>query len=157
MISQYHPPPTKTVGGGGRISREICRFFSFRTIIWRRGSPGRRCQSIGGDFEPYRISDYVLEGGSLKSIITWLLLGLLYGGFGLVAYHVLARRAEAGKGMPAYSVYSRERDGLAEFARLLEKLDYQGVPLTRPIQQTRARGLLILVEPHRTALLPGEP
>ena len=93
----------------------------------------------------------------MKSIITWLLLGLLYGGFGLVAYHVLARRAEAGKGMPAYSVYSRERDGLAEFARLLEKLDYEAVPLTRPIQQSRARGLLILVEPHGTALLPGEP
>src|SRR5439155_8478485 len=38
-ISQYHPPPpTKTVGGGGRISREICRFFAFRAIIWRRGS-----------------------------------------------------------------------------------------------------------------------
>src|SRR5207245_7478824 len=37
MISQYHPPPTKTVGGGGRISREICRFFAFRAIIWRRG------------------------------------------------------------------------------------------------------------------------
>src|SRR5947207_9305881 len=37
-ISQYHPtPPTKTVGGGGRISREICRFFAFRAIIWRRG------------------------------------------------------------------------------------------------------------------------
>src|SRR5260370_17403896 len=39
MISQYHPPPPiKTVGGGGRISREICRFFAFRAIIWRRGS-----------------------------------------------------------------------------------------------------------------------
>src|SRR5439155_23145413 len=119
------PPPTKTVGGGGRISREKCRFSCLRAVIWRRGSPGRRCHSIGGDFEPYRISDYVLEGGSLKSIITWLLLGLLYGGFGLVAYHVLARRAEAGKGMPAYSMYSREREGLAEFARLLEKLGYE--------------------------------
>src|SRR5260370_24153313 len=39
MISQYHPPPpTQTVGGGGRISGEICRFFAFRAIIWRRGS-----------------------------------------------------------------------------------------------------------------------
>src|SRR5438034_11211648 len=35
----YPPPPIKTVGGGGRISREIRRFFAFRAIIWRRGSP----------------------------------------------------------------------------------------------------------------------
>src|SRR6266480_512376 len=40
-ISQYHPPPpAKTVGGGGRISREICRFFPFMAVLWRRGSPG---------------------------------------------------------------------------------------------------------------------
>jgi hypothetical protein len=86
-----------------------------------------------------------------------LILGLLYGSFGLVAYHALARRAEAGKGMPAYSIYSRDRDGLGELARLIEKLGYEAVPLTRPIQQSRARGLLILVEPQGTALLPSEP
>jgi hypothetical protein len=99
----------------------------------------------------------ISKGGFLKSIVTWLLLGLLYGGFGLVAYHALARRAEAGKGMPAYSIYSREHDGLDELTRLLDKLGYETVPITRPIQQTRARGLLILVEPEGTTLLPGQP
>jgi len=74
----------------------------------------------------------------------------------MVAYHALARRAEAGKGMPAYSLYSRDHDGLGELARLLVRLGYEAVPMTRPIQQTRARGLLILVEPHGTALLPSE-
>src|SRR6266852_7361788 len=48
-------------GGGGRICREKCRFWCLRAVIWRRGSPGRTCHSIGGDFEPYRISDYVLR------------------------------------------------------------------------------------------------
>jgi hypothetical protein len=93
----------------------------------------------------------------MKSFVTWMLLVLLYGAFGLVAYHALARRAEAGKGMPAYSIYSRDRDGLRELARLLEKLGFEAVPLTRPIQQTNSRGILILVEPQGTALLPGEP
>src|SRR5207245_4526169 len=52
MISQYHPPPTKTVGGGGRISREICRFFAFRAIIWRRGSNFPRKNAGSGVFAP---------------------------------------------------------------------------------------------------------
>jgi hypothetical protein len=93
----------------------------------------------------------------LKSIVTWLIIGLIYGGFAMIAYHTLAKRAEAGKGMPAYSIYSRDRDGLMELARLLDKLGYVAVPVTRPIQQTHARGLLILAEPQGTALLPGEP
>src|SRR5437879_6906558 len=51
MISQYHPPPPiKTVGGGGRISREICRFFAFRAIIWRRGSNFPRKMQVLGCF-----------------------------------------------------------------------------------------------------------
>src|SRR5438876_9302792 len=46
-ISQYHPtPPTKTVGGGGRISQEICRFFTLRAIIWRRGVKSPRKMQV---------------------------------------------------------------------------------------------------------------
>jgi hypothetical protein len=93
----------------------------------------------------------------LKSTVTWLIIGLTYGGFAMIAYHALVKRAEAGKGMPAYSIYSRDGDGLMELTRLLSKLGYEAVPITRPIQQTRARGLLILAEPQGTALLPGEP
>src|SRR5439155_16259509 len=51
MISQYHPPPPiETVGGGGRISREICRFFALRAIIWRRGSNFPRKMQVLGSF-----------------------------------------------------------------------------------------------------------
>jgi len=32
------PPPANTIGGGGRISREKCRFSCLRALIWRRGS-----------------------------------------------------------------------------------------------------------------------
>ena len=38
------PPPTKTVGGEGQISREKCRFLVLEAVIWRRGPPvGRVC------------------------------------------------------------------------------------------------------------------
>src|SRR5438477_1360159 len=39
-------PPTKTVGGGGRISREICRFFALRAINWRRGVKSPRKMQV---------------------------------------------------------------------------------------------------------------
>src|SRR5439155_25801804 len=43
--SAVPPPPTQTVGGQGRISREKCRFLVFEAVIWRRGVPpfGRMC------------------------------------------------------------------------------------------------------------------
>jgi len=79
----------------------------------------------------------------------------LFVGFGLVVYFTLRDRAEAGKGMPAFSVYSNERDGLATAARVLRKLGWEPVALTRPIQQTHDRGLLILVEPRASGGLVG--
>jgi hypothetical protein len=86
----------------------------------------------------------------------WLFLILLLGGFGAAVFFVLRAQAEAGKGMPAFSVYSEERDGLAEAARLLRKLGWEPVAVTRPIEHTRHRGLLICVEPETTSPLTGE-
>jgi hypothetical protein len=56
-------------------------------------------------------------------------------------------RARMGAGMPGYSVYSDGPDGLAQAADLLRRLGWRAVAVTRPIQQTRHRGLLILAEP----------
>jgi len=87
-------------------------------------------------------------------ILVWLLLGA----FLAAAYLGLRAGAEAGKGLPSYSVYSNERDGLATAARVLSKLGFTPVALTRPIQHTHHRGLLILVEPRRTGVfLRDEP
>jgi hypothetical protein len=82
-----------------------------------------------------------------------LLTFLLLTAFLAVAYLVLSAQAEAGKGMPAYSVYSEERDGLATAARVLRGLGFRPVALTRPIQQTHYQGVLVLVEPRRSGFL----
>jgi len=87
---------------------------------------------------------------------SWLLAILLIAGFIAVAGYALRARALAGRGMPEFSVYSEERDGLGEVARLVRRLGWEPVAVTRPIQNTRHRGLLILVEPELTALFPGE-
>jgi hypothetical protein len=92
----------------------------------------------------------------MTRVLSWFLVLLLFGAFAAVTWHELRLRAEAGKGMPAYSVYSRERDGLAEAADLLRKLGFEPVAVTHPIQHTPDRGLLILAEPQGHALLPGE-
>jgi hypothetical protein len=73
-----------------------------------------------------------------------------------VAYLALQRVAEAGKGLPAYSVYSSQANGLAPAARVLQKLGFSPVALTRPIQHTHRRGLLILIEPRRASMLSGD-
>jgi hypothetical protein len=85
-----------------------------------------------------------------------LLVLLLLGGFLAVVVQVLRARAEAGKGLPAYSMYAKDRNGLAPAAQLLHQLGWEPVAVTRPIQHTRYRGLLLLVEPEGTALLPGQ-
>jgi hypothetical protein len=69
-----------------------------------------------------------------------------------VVYFLLEARARAGRGMPDYSVYSDAPDGLAQAAGVLRKLGWQPVAVTRPIQQTRYKGLLILVEPHKAGV-----
>jgi hypothetical protein len=92
----------------------------------------------------------------MTRILSWFLVLLLFGAFGVVVWYELRLRAKAGKGMPAYSVYSRERDGLAEAADVLRKLGLEPVAVTQPIQHTHDRGLLILAEPQGQALFPGE-
>jgi len=82
--------------------------------------------------------------------LSWLLVLLLLGGFvGAVAY-ALWLRADAGKGMPDYSVYSAEPDGLRDAARFLRRAGWEPVAVTRPIAATRYAGLLVLVEPGKS-------
>jgi hypothetical protein len=85
---------------------------------------------------------------------SWLLMLVLFGTFLTVAAYLLRARAAAGHGLPDYSVYSAERDGLAAAAHLLRQLGWEPIAVTRPIAQTRHRGLLLVVEP--TSGLQGE-
>src|SRR5262249_51506396 len=52
--------------------------------------------------------------------------------------------------------YSEASDGLGEAAHLLRQLGWQPVAVTRPIQNTRHRGLLILTEPTPDGPLGGD-
>lgn len=70
------------------------------------------------------------------------------GVFLAAAGFLLYERSAAGRGLPAYSVYSDDRDGLAEAARLLGQLGWRTAALTRPVDHSRARGLLIVAEPE---------
>jgi hypothetical protein len=79
--------------------------------------------------------------------LAWLLVLLLFGAFAGAAAHALRQRADAGKGMPPYSLYSRESDGLSDAADVLRRGGWEPVAVTRPIAATPYRGLLILVEP----------
>ena len=81
--------------------------------------------------------------------LAWLLVVLLFGVFaGAVAY-VLRARADAGKGMPAYSLYCHDaRRGAAEAAYVLQRAGWAPVAVTRPVQFSQARGLLVLVQPE---------
>ncbi len=92
----------------------------------------------------------------MTRFVSWCLVLALFGVFGAVVWSELRARAEAGRGMPAYSVYSREHNGLADAADVVRKLGLEPVAVTRPIQRTQDRGLLILVQPEGHALIPGE-
>jgi hypothetical protein len=74
----------------------------------------------------------------------WLLVLLLLGGFVGLAAAALWERVRLGKGLPAFSIYSQQRDGLGELADLLDQLDLSPVPLKRPVEQTNVQGLLIV-------------
>ena len=52
----------------------------------------------------------------------WLLVMFLFGGFVAVVVYALRARVEAGKGMPEYSVYSEEYNGLSGTARFVRVL-----------------------------------
>jgi hypothetical protein len=85
--------------------------------------------------------------------MTRVVVFLLLGAFLAVAYLALAAGADAGRGLPPYSVFSGERDGLAAAARVLRGLRFEPVALTRPIQHTRHHGLVILIEPFEEDVL----
>jgi hypothetical protein len=78
-----------------------------------------------------------------------MLVVLLFGVFASAVGFVLRERAAAGKGMPPYSIYSHDaRRGAAEAAYVLQRAGWTPVALTRRVQYTPARGLLILVQPE---------
>ena len=78
----------------------------------------------------------------------WLLVLLLFGVFAGAVAFVLRARAESGKGMPPYSTFNQGRyRGAFEAGHVLRDAGFQTVPLTRPVQDTPAAGLLILVQP----------
>src|SRR5258707_7258502 len=92
----------------------------------------------------------------MSRLTSWLLVGLLLGVFGAVVAFVLRARIQAGVGMPPYSVYSEEAEGLSEAAYVLDKLGWTPVAMTRPIQNTEHRGLLIVAEPGQSGPFQDE-
>ena len=81
--------------------------------------------------------------------LAWVLVVLLFGVFVAAAGYVLRVRADAGKGMPPYSIYSHDaRRGAAEAAYVLHRAGWAPVALTRPVQYAGAAGLLVLVQPE---------
>src|SRR4051812_18518534 len=86
----------------------------------------------------------------------WLLALMLLGAFGTVAGLLLRERAAAGRGMPAYSVYSDGRDAPGAAAYVPRELGWTPVAVTRPIQRTDHRGLLVGAEPRGAGALAGE-
>jgi hypothetical protein len=89
----------------------------------------------------------------MARVVSWSLVLALLGVFAAVTAELLRERRAAGRGMPAYSVYSEASDGLGEAAHLLRQLGWTPVALTRPVQDWRHRGLLVVVEPGRAGLL----
>jgi hypothetical protein len=86
----------------------------------------------------------------MTRFLCWCLAVLWLGVFAAVAALLLRERTAAGLNMPAYSVWSEANDGLGEAAHVLRRLGWTPVAVTRPIQQTRHRGLLVMVAPERT-------
>jgi len=88
----------------------------------------------------------------MNRLACWLLTFVLLGAFLVVVGFVLRERLRAGRGLPAYSVYTDRNDGLAEAAYLLGKLGWKAVALTRVAPLPEQRGLLIIAEPPEHAL-----
>jgi hypothetical protein len=82
---------------------------------------------------------------------SWLLVVLLLGGFVAAAGYVLRIRAAAGAGMPEYSIFSEDTNGLAEVVRKLELMGWRPAALTRLVNPAAHRGLLVLVETNEPA------
>lgn len=83
------------------------------------------------------------SSNTIYAIVNAALLAIIL----LVAYYLLSDQFDSGTGMPKYSVFSKESDGLAAASTVLTKLGYQPVPLTRPLLSTNASGLLFVIEP----------
>jgi hypothetical protein len=92
----------------------------------------------------------------MTRLASWFLIVLLFGGFGLAVVHLLRTRAAAGRGLPPFSVYSAERDGLRPCAQFLRHLDWTPLAVTRPVPGVDQRGLLLVVEPVGLARFPDE-
>jgi hypothetical protein len=94
----------------------------------------------------------------MRSSRYWLMVLLLLGLLTAAGYFALQSRLEAGKDLPEYSVFSDEENGLAKAAQVLRQIGFRPVALTRPMQHTQHRGLLIMVSPRQMTLfgaLPG--
>ena len=86
----------------------------------------------------------------------WFLSFVLLGAFVVVAGLALRARLRAGRGLPAYSVYTERGDGLGEAANLLGQLGWAPVAMTRPLPLPGQRGLLIVAEPPEGTLGESE-
>ena len=84
----------------------------------------------------------------MSRTVLWPLALLPLGFFIAVAGFLLRERVAAGRGMPAFSIWCDDRDGLAEAAHFLAELGWEPVAVTRPINALRDHGLLIIAEPH---------
>lgn len=92
----------------------------------------------------------------MNRTVCWMLIGVLLGAFAAATGYLLHQRRLAGRDLPAYSVYSEARDGLGEAAFVLRRLGWTPMAVTRPLQQGRQHGLLILAEPPSGRLLGDE-
>jgi hypothetical protein len=89
----------------------------------------------------------------MSRFAAWSLVLLLFAAFAGAAAYALRAGVTRGRGLPPYSVYAETRDGLSEAAHALRGLGWSPVAVTRPIQHTPHRGLLVLVEPAGGGLL----
>jgi hypothetical protein len=87
---------------------------------------------------------------------SWLLVLLLFGILVGAAGIALRLRSGAGKGLPEYSIYSEEKNGLAELGRKLRQMGWRPIALTGLANPAFQRGLLVLVEPQTGSILSGD-
>ncbi len=88
--------------------------------------------------------------------IARLVLIILLAIFAITSFVVLKARFETGLNMPEYSIYSNADNGLYRAAYVLKQLGFSPVGLSRPIQNTKRSGLLIVVEPQSSNLFIGQ-
>jgi hypothetical protein len=92
----------------------------------------------------------------MTRFVSWFLVMCLLGGLTAAGVRVLRLRAASGVGMPEYSIFSEQADGLAPVARKLEQLGLRPTALTRLVNPAYHRGLLILVEKEEQGFILGQ-